>query len=370
MTLQLPFILDAHQDIAYNALCFGRDHRRAAYATRKDEATRFTMHGQKLPNGLVTNGLPDALLGRVGLAFATIFTAPRTAATAADPFDTLRYETPAQAYRLGMVQMDYYQRLADETERVRIVRTQADLDAVLATWSPGMDSADHRQGLVLLMENADPIIEPQQFEEWYERGVRIVGPAWSFSRYSGGTGFPGGLTPAGRELLEVMAGFNAILDLSHMAEEAYLESIERYAGEVVIASHSNPRHFRNTDRHLSDTMIHRLADRDGVMGIVLYNLFLSNTWRTGDRKSEISQWTPIDAIDYVCQLTGSAAHVGIGTDFDGGFGAESIPDGYDTVTDLLKIADALAERGYSDADIAAITHGNMLRKLRQALPTG
>ncbi len=47
------------------------------------------------------------------------------------------------------------------------------------------------------MENADPIIEPQQFEEWYERGVRIVGPAWQGTRYCGGTGDPGPLTNLG-----------------------------------------------------------------------------------------------------------------------------------------------------------------------------
>src|SRR5690606_9455364 len=123
------------------------------------------------------------------------------------------------------------------------------------------EMAQHRQGLVLLMENADPILEPRQFEEWYERGVRIVGPAWEGTRYCGGTGQPGGLTAVGRELLEVMASFNAILDLSHMAEQSFLESLDLYEG-ILIASHSNPRRFRNTDRHLSDTMIRRLAERD------------------------------------------------------------------------------------------------------------
>jgi len=63
-------------------------------------------------------------------------------------------------------------------------------------------------------------------------------------------------------------------------------------------------------------------------------------------------------------LTGSAAHVGIGSDFDGGFGSESIPQGIDTVTDLLEIGKGLAERGFSEADVEAVMSGNMLRKLR------
>jgi len=67
-------------------------------------------------------------------------------------------------------------------------------------------------------------------------------------------------------------------------------------------------------------------------------------------------------------LTGSAAHVGIGTDFDGGFGVESVPQGLDTIGDLYTIGAALRERGYAEEDIHAIMYGNMLRKLRVALP--
>ena len=75
---------------------------------------------------------------------------------------------------------------------------------MLATWEEDTDIRDHQLGLVILMENADPIIEPKQFEEWYERGVRLVGPAWRASRYCGGTGQPGPLTDLGHELLEIV----------------------------------------------------------------------------------------------------------------------------------------------------------------------
>lgn len=351
-------VIDAHQDIAYNALQHGRDYRLSA-----DEKRR--LEGGTHPNGLATLGLPNALLGRVAVTFATLFVLPKGAPNlfANDPM----YETPRQAYDLALKQMDYYQRLADEDERVRLIHTRKDLDAVLATWADDVPADKHQQGMVILMENADPILEPKQFEEWYGRGVRIVGPAWAATRYCGGTGQPGGLTALGRELLEVMMGLNAILDLSHMAEEAYLEALDRYEG-VIIASHSNPRKFRNTDRHLSDSMIRLLAERGGVIGIVPYNRFLSETWRPGDRKSDVPLAVMLDAIDHICQVTGSPAHVGIGSDLDGGFGAASIPDGLNTETDLITLADALRARGYSEEDINAVMHGNFLRTLRQALP--
>jgi membrane dipeptidase len=355
-------VVDAHQDIAYNFACHGRDYRRSTLQTRQLEAHLEPDRDR----GVATLGLPDALLGRVALVFATLFVAPPKDSEG-KPWAKVVAQTPRQAYQLALDQLDYYSRLTDETDKIRMVKTAADLDAVLATWADGKELADHRQGLVVLMEGAEPIIEPQQFEEWYERGVRIVGPAWAATRYAGGTGQPGPLTKLGYELLDIMRDMNVILDLSHLAEEACLQALDRYDG-VVIASHSNPRHFRDSDRHLTDTLIRQLAERDGVMGIVLYNTFLSNDWRKGDRKSDVPFSVVLDAMDYVCQLTGSSAHVGIGSDFDGGFGRESTPDGLDTITDLLTIGAGLRARGYADSDIEAILGGNMLRKLRQALP--
>lgn len=357
-------VLDAHQDIAYNYLCNGRDYRRAAWEIRRAEAgSAIQQHA-----GVATLGLPDALLGRVAVVFATLFVSPYEGGEP-KPWSKLDYRTPQEAYKSAVQQLDYYNRMLDETEKIRLIKTAADLDAVLSTWADGKEMHEHQQGIVLLMENADPILEPKQFEEWYERGVRIVGPAWHGTRYAGGTGQPGPLTPLGYELLDVMASFNAILDLSHLAEEACLQALDRYEG-IIIASHSNPRKFRNTDRHLADNTIRLLAERDGVMGIVAYNRFLSDTWTLADTKKALPLTVIADAIDYVCQITGSAAHVGIGTDLDGGFGAESIPDGLDTVADLLNIGKLLTERGYSPADVEAILSGNMLRKLRAALPAG
>jgi membrane dipeptidase len=357
-------VVDAHQDIAYNALCFGRDYRHPAYETRRLESGLDVINQR----GIATAGLPDALLGRVGVVFATLFVAPKRQGEN-PPWANLTYTTPQEAYTLATQQFDYYNRLTDQTEKVRLIKTAADLDAVLATWGEGKEVRDHQQGLVLLMENADPILEPRQFEEWYERGVRIVGPAWQGTRYAGGTGQPGPFTKLGRELLDVMASFNTLLDISHLAEAACMEALDHYEG-AIIASHSNPRRFSNTDRQLTDAAIRQLAERDGVMGIVFYNRFLSNTWTRVDTKSALPLSIALDAIDYVCQMTGSSAHVGIGTDFDGGFGAESIPDGLDTVADLWSIGAALRERGYDEKDIEAILSGNMLRKLRGVLPAG
>jgi membrane dipeptidase len=356
-------VVDAHQDLAYNALAFGRDYRRSALATRAQE------RGGPLPAaiGSCMIGLPELLAGNVAVVFGTIFTMPARRALSA--LDTA-YDDAQTAHTQGMAQLDVYHRWADEEPQIALLGSRADLEAVLTTWQtePSQEEDDPRQvGIVLLMENGDPIREPAELELWVERGMRIVGPAWRSSRYSGGTGEPGPLTDLGRELLDVMAEFGVGLDLSHMAERAAWEALERFEG-VLLASHSNPQAIVPGDRHLSDVLIRGIAERDGVIGIALFGGFLRPDWRRGDRKERVTLADVVRAIDHVCQSVGDAYHVALGSDFDGGFGSESAPAGIDTVADLPKIATALDEHGFEAAHIEAIMGGNWLRLLRRLLP--
>lgn len=357
-------IVDAHQDIAWNALEYQRDFLTSAHRKRRAEAGTAAV----TRNGIASAGLPEALLGRVAIIFATIYATPEWAKL--DPLEK-GYVTFAEAYKMGMAQMDYYHRLADSTDTIRLIQSQSDLNAVLESWADGVEMPQRKVGLVLLMEGGDPIREPKAFEEWYERGLRICGPAWSQTRYSGGTSRhgrgPGPLTNEGRELLEVMESFRAVLDVSHMSEQSYLEALDRYGG-TIIASHSNPRHFRDSDRHLTDTMIRRMVEREGVIGAVPYNAFLKNNYVVGEAKRLTPISHLVDVIDYYCQVAGSARHVGIGTDMDGGFGAGQLPAEMDNLSDLQLLPPLLGARGYSADDIALIMGGNFLRVLRASLP--
>ena len=313
--------------------------------------------------GIATLGLPDWIAGRVAVIFATIFVEP--ARSKFSSFST-KYTTVEEAHASGQQQLEVYRRLTSAGGPFRLVRQASDLDAVLATWE---GEGERDIGLVLLMENADAIRTPDELDEWYDAGLRLVGPAWMASRYCGGTFEPGPLTAAGRTLLDRMAARHMVLDTSHMAEESFFEALDRYSG-TIIASHSNPRVFVEGDRHLTDDMIRALVARDGVIGHLPFNAFLVPGWRRseGARKDAADLGTVVRAIDHICNLAGSARHVGFGSDLDGGFGAESTPVGIDTVADLQQVASALADRGYRPDEIDAITHQNWLRVLRQSLP--
>jgi membrane dipeptidase len=206
--------------------------------------------------------------------------------------------------------------------------------------------------------------DPQELEEWYERGVRIIGPAWDDTRYAGGAWRDGGgFTKEGHALMEGMADLGFVLDVTHLSDKATHEALERYEGSIV-ASHSNARALVPGPRQLDDRQIRRLAERDGVVGVVLYNRFLKAGYARTDPKESVTIADVVAHIDHICQLLGSAAHVGIGSDLDGGVGREDIPAEMDTVADLKLLVPALAGCGYSEDDVAGIMGGNWLRKMR------
>jgi membrane dipeptidase len=329
----------------------------------------------------------------VGIVFGTLFTEPSQRKFGDSP---ITYSDETEAHQQGLAQLDYYHRWADKEKHIRVIENKQDLKEVLRTWKlkithpePGSlaiisKSQDagvdflasnsgpllHQVGIVPLMEGADPVLEPKELERWAERGLRIVGPAWSGTRYAGGTNEPGGLTTLGRELLDMIASLGLILDVSHLAQKALFEALEHFEGKPgrLIASHSNPQRIISTDRHLPDEAIEQIAERKGVIGVVLFNKFLKRGWGTGSKKHEVTLDDVVRAIDHICQVTGSADYVGIGSDFDGGFGSESAPRELDTSRDLHKIGDELLRRGFDRANVEKVMGTNWLRILDSALP--
>ncbi|MDO9349540.1 MAG: membrane dipeptidase, partial [Anaerolineales bacterium] len=117
-----------------------------------------------------------------------------------------------------------------------------------------------------------------------------------------------------------------------------------------------------------DAIIKGIVEREGVIGVVPYCKFLNYGWKKGDARDGLSLETLAAHIDHICQMAGDARHVGLGSDFDGGFGLEAAPADVDTIADLQKLDPILAARGYNKEEIAAILGGNWLRHLGENLP--
>jgi membrane dipeptidase len=362
----LPLIVDAHEDIAYNILNFGRDYLRAADETRRFENENGSATPQH--NGETLLGWPDYQRGRVAVVFSTLFVTPIRRRTG--EWDKQAYADFEQAHRLYRTQLDAYHRLADEhPDHFRLIASRADLETVLTHWAdPKAES--HPVGLVPLMEGAEGVRSPSELDEWWEWGVRIIGPAWAGTRFCGGTREPGPLTDEGRALLKGMADIGFTLDLSHMDELSARQALDLYPG-VIIASHANAAALvpgYDGNRLLRDDVIQGILERDGIIGVVPFCKFLSSTWQIGDPRDSLTLETLAAHVDRICQMAGDARHVGLGSDFDGGFGLSAAPSGVDTVADLQKLGPILAAKGYNDEQVAAVLGKNWLRHLQTTLP--
>jgi membrane dipeptidase len=362
------YLIDAHEDLAYNALNYGRDYRLSAAEIRQQE---LETEIPKRAGGQATLGWADYQRGQVALVFGTIFTAHRRYASG--PWDTGTFKDVTEARKIYHQQFDFYARLTDtDPQKFRLVRSQKELKEVLQPWDKQparFPQVTHPVGLVLLMENAEGIERPEELEEYWQRGLRLIGPVWSGGRFCGGTKEPGGFTSEGRRFLEVMADLGFTLDIAHMNEESALEALDRYPGPV-IASHANARAILrggSGERQLTDRTIAQLVERSGVMGVVPFNRFLKPDWQPGDDRAQVGLEMVAAHIDHICQIAGDAAHAAIGSDFDGGFGWPSIPQELDTIADLQKLEPLLTERGYGPADISAIFSGNWRRVLETIL---
>ena len=242
-------IVDGHEDIAFNSLSLRRNFLEKISDVRRKNAFKS--------EGIPTVSLPELQKGNVRIVFATIWVAPCKKSPVAGG---LCYRTSVDAHALAMAQLDYYKSI-ESRGYVYIIRTKAGLEEHL--------SRKGKVGLVLLMEGADPILTPKEAKEWFGAGVRIIGPAWQGTKYSGGTGAPGPLTKEGKELMAEMESAGLILDVSHMADESFFNVLDLFHGNV-IASHSNCRKYVPTDRQLTDEILLSISfkkwgDRNSVV---------------------------------------------------------------------------------------------------------
>lgn len=348
-----PLYVDGHLDLAFNVTAHGRDLTRDVMALRRAEKrTRQEV--------LVT--LPDLRRGNVGIVFGTLFTLPLDhvrpddAPPLTDRQRALTYTTPEEAERFALEQLAVYARWEDEG-RVRILRTRADLEGHVGEWAAGGE----RIGVVVLMENADPIRTPADLSAWVDRGLRLVGPAWQRTRFAGGTHAPGPLTPLGRDLVRALTEHGIPLDVSHLAEESFWDVLDLGPAHV-LASHSNARALTPTDRHLTDDMVRAVGERDGVVGLVLGNEFVKDGVTKATPKADVTLDDVRAQAEHVAGLVGWD-RVAIGSDFDGGFGLQETPAGITRGADFAKLG-AIAPAEHR----ADVLGGTWLRFLRRVLP--
>jgi membrane dipeptidase len=346
-------IVDSHLDLAENVTLFGHDLTLSVAERRAiDHWTRSQ----------ATVSLPELERGGIAVVFATV-TPGFLAEDVGEDFEprSALYHTPEEAEAQALRQIDLYQNW-EKQGRVRLLYSVNDLEHHLLLWQ-----SDRKPGLVLLMEGADPIIAVGDLPKWWQRGLRMIGLTYGDTKYAIGVASGnqplkhGGLTPAGVELMQRMAEVGFIWDISHLAEEGVWQGLGLNFPRVC-ASHANARALTPTNRHLSDEVIRALAERDGVIGLVLYNAFIEPRWRNDHGIVVTLEEHLRRQAEHIAGLAGWK-HVGIGSDLDGGFGLEESPLEIDTEADLYKVGAVVPPEARE-----AVLSTNWLDFLRNALP--
>ncbi|MDN7127599.1 membrane dipeptidase [Pseudidiomarina sp. 1APR75-33.1] len=301
-------------------------------------------------------------------------------------------QTPGASKQLAHQLIDSMEALAWRApEKFAMAYT---VDDVLKQYDQGQIS------LALGMENGSPIEgDMANLKEFYERGIRYITLSHSLSNHIADSSYDirrqwNGLSPFGKELVVEMNNIGIMVDISHVSDEAFWQTIE-ISNAPVIASHSSLRRYTpGFERNMSDDMIKALGENGGVIMINFGSSFVTqsaNRWRDmlnqqiekvnekyGEESEEAKQRVAalradnpfpyatleqvLDHIDYVVDLVG-IDHVGIGSDYDGV--GDSLPVGLKDVSSYPNLIQGLLDRGYSEADIKQILNENILRVWRE-----
>lgn len=248
----------------------------------------------------------------------------------------------------AMALADVYDReTAANADRLRPVLCAADLAAA---------RREGRIASVLTIEEGGVFAgDPDRLRLAHRRGVRLVTLTWNHPNgLAAPNGRPGGLTEAGRRVLDELERLRIAVDVSHLGDDGFWD-VARLARRPFCASHSSARALCGHPRDLTDPMLRAVADAGGVVGVNFYAPFLgpSPVTRTEDLVRHVRHMLDVAGTDAVA----------LGSDFDGIDCALELGD----AAGLPRLARALRRAGLSETVVEKVCWRNAWDYLRRVL---
>ncbi|WP_243612190.1 dipeptidase [Shimia aestuarii] len=233
--------------------------------------------------------------------------------------------------------------------KLRIIKSETDLDALLAARAQGKDVV----GGILGIEGAHPLEGKfENLQGLQDAGYRLIALQHFFDNAIGGSLHGDGnhgLTEFGRELVQAVVDRGLILDIAHSSPQV-AEDVLAMTDIPIVVSHTGIRNNCPVKRNYEDDLMQRIAASGGVIGIGYWADVTCDDSPAGVAK------TIKAAIDLVGE-----DHVSLGSDFDG-----SVATAFDT-SELAALTQALMDIGVSEAQIRKVMGDNMIRVLRARL---
>ena len=365
--------------------------------------------------------LPKMFKGGLDVAFFIVYVGQNRSA---DAFTAPAYDN---AYRQAIAKFDAIHRLTKELAptQIELALTSADVRRInKAGKKVAMIGVENGYSL------GDQTTARARVKEFHERGARYLSLAHnghsqladSNTGEADGVWLHNGLSALGKEVVAELNRVGIMVDISHPSKQANLQAIA-LSKAPVIASHSGARALCDHSRNLDDEQLLALKKNGGVAQAVAlasyvktppppspertaaleklaaeFGVPVTSLGRGGGRGrgrgaqdplavlseqkraelrtrlEEINAKFPpppranvkdfVDHIDYIAKKIG-LDHVGISSDFDGGGGI----DGWADASETFNVTLELVRRGYTEAQIAKIWSGNLLRVLDQVQQT-
>jgi len=291
---------------------------------------------------------------------------------------------------------DFADHLIDLVEST-VARNEDKFVIARSTYDVIQAAGSERIALAMGIENGSAIENDlSNVAYFYRRGVRYITLAHAKSNLISDSSYDserpwGGLSDFGESVVTEMNRVGAIVDVSHLSDDAILDVLE-VSQTPVLATHSSARVFTpGFERNLSDDLIRRIAQKGGVIQVNFGSMFITekaNQWystyvehatafriehglgpyesipefddafRADNPLPYASLDDVLDHFDHIVDLAG-VDHVGFGSDFDGV--GDSLPAGLKSVADFPALIAGLHDRGYSEADVRKIAGRNTLR---------
>ncbi|MDP6978601.1 MAG: membrane dipeptidase [Myxococcota bacterium] len=258
----------------------------------------------------------------------------------------------AGPFRRGVLQGDVIREAVERApDELMLVRTREDLETLLLR----REENPKFFGALLGLEGAHALeANLENLERFAEGGVRMIGITHFFDNAFAGSAHgieKGGLSQLGRDLVARMIELGIMIDIAHLAPKAIDELFEIIDVPVVV-SHTGVKGTCDNPRNLSDEHVRKIAQGGGVIGIGYWEMAVC-----GIRPADI-----VVAMDHVIGLVGDT-HVALGSDYDG-----AVTTAFDT-SGLPVLTQAMLDAGYGDERVKRILGGNILRVMREVLPS-